>query len=384
MDENSNTDVIQEYFPKGLALGEAFCNREQERTVLQQNIKKGNHTLIKSPRKYGKTSLVMRVIQEINLPFGEADLFVTNTAKRAEQQILKAIKSIIRQVCSPLEQGLKIIRNYLSHVSPRWTIGTQGIDVALIPDESSDSATNIMEALMALENLLSQKQATAIIFIDEIQEIGKLTESKELEGAIRHVAQKMKNLVFIFSGSNRHLLTNMFEDDSRPLYKLCDKIVLTRISEEHYKKHLNKFAQKQWKNLLSEEIFYEVGKLTEWHSYYVNLLCSRLWCFDSLPTKDRILKIWEDLVQIDRVDVIKALNALSIGQQKILIEIALGYRSKLTGKEFLQKVNMSSSSVIEGIAVLEQQDYIEKRGNEYRLIDPLIKSAIKAHYANSN
>lgn len=384
MGTNSNTDAIKEYFPKGLALGETFCNREQERTTLKHNLEKGNHTLIKSPRKYGKTSLVMQVIQEINLPFGEADLFVTNTAKRAEQQILKAVKSIIRQVCSPLEQGLKIIRNYLSHVSPRWTIGTQGIDVALIPDESNDSATNIMEALMALENLLSQKKTTAIIFIDEIQEIGKLTESKELEGAIRHVAQKTKNLIFIFSGSNRHLLTNMFEDDLRPLYKLCDKIVLTRIVKEHYKKHLNKFARKQWQNSLSEEIFYEIGKLTEWHSYYVNLLCSRLWRFDSLPTKNRILKVWEELVQIDRVDVIKALNSLSVGQQKILIEIALGCQSKLTGKEFLHKVKMSSSSVIEGLAVLEQQDYIEKRAGEYKLIDPLIKSAIKVHYANGN
>jgi len=89
-------------------------------------------------------------------------------------------------------------------------------------------------------------------------------------------------------------------------------------------------------------------------------------------------------VQIDRIDVIRALNSLSIGQQKILIEIALGHRSKLTGKAFLQKVNMSSSSVIEGIAILEHLDYIEKNENEYRLIDPLFKFAINLHYANSN
>lgn len=381
---SDDTVLIREYFPKGLALGEAFCNREQERATLKYNIEKGNHTLIKSPRKYGKTSLVMRVMQEFNMPFGEADLFVTNTAKRAEQQILKTVKTIISKVCSPLEQGLKVIRDYLSHISPRWTIGTQGIDVVLIPDEGNDSATNIMEALMALERLLAQKKTTAVIFIDEIQEIGKLSESKALEGAIRHVAQKTKYLVFVFSGSNRHLLTNMFEDDSRPLYKLCDKIVVERIAKEHYKKHLNKFAQKQWEKSLSEEFFHEIEKLTEWHSYYVNLLCSKLWCFDSVPTKDRMLKVWEELVQIDRVDIIKALRSLSVGQQKILIEIALGYQSKLTGKEFLQKVNMSGSSVIEGVVVLEQQDYIEQKKDKYRLIDPLIKSAINMHYANNN
>ena len=88
----------EHYFPRGIASGDAFCNRKTERNRLIANIKAQQHTLIMSPRRYGKTSLVKYAVTEAKVLFGEADLFVAVDAKRIEQQILSGIKKIISEI----------------------------------------------------------------------------------------------------------------------------------------------------------------------------------------------------------------------------------------------------------------------------------------------
>jgi hypothetical protein len=181
--------------------------------------------------------------------------------------------------------------------SSSWVIGTQGVQLMLQPDKNNDSATNIKEALEALENILAKKKQKAVLFLDEIQEIGEVAEGKGIEGAIRHVAQKTKYLSLVFSGSNRHLLQSMFYDDGRPLYKLCDRIILQRISKDEYSKHLKKLANTRWQMALSEDTLNKIFELTECHPYYINTLCSKLWLtLDKAPKFDEVENAWQQLV----------------------------------------------------------------------------------------
>ena len=264
------------YFPRGIASGGAFCNRVKERKRLIGNISSKQHTLIMSPRRYGKTSLVKYAAYEAKFLFGEADLFVAIDAKHIEHQIMTGIKRIISQINTPLEQVLEILRQFFIKISAKWTVGTQGINIALIPAHEYDPATVIKEGLQALDDLLEKKQANAVFFLDEMQEIGEIAEGKGIEGALRHVAQQTKNLIFIFSGSNRHLLSTMFYDKARPLYKLCDRMILERISTEAYESHINKFILKKWNTPLTQDAFDTLVTLTQRHPFYINGLCRRI------------------------------------------------------------------------------------------------------------
>ena|SRR3990167_1053686 len=125
----------EHYFPRGIASGDAFCNRETDRKRLIANINTQQHALIMSPRRYGKTSLVKYAVDEAKILFGEADLFVAVDAKRIEQQMLSGIKKIINDINTPIIQLLEILRQYFISHSAKWTVGTQGINVALIPDQ---------------------------------------------------------------------------------------------------------------------------------------------------------------------------------------------------------------------------------------------------------
>ncbi len=373
------------YFPRGVAKGSAFCNRENERKRLISNIRSRQHTLIMSPRRYGKTSLVKYAVKEMGILYGEADLFIAVDAERIEQQILTAVKKIISEVSTSVEQVLETIRQYFKKTSTRWTVGTQGINIALIPENNQDPAITIMEALNALEDLLSKKNMQAVFFIDEVQEIGEIAEGKGIEGALRHVAQQTRFLSFIFSGSNRRLLANMFFDKARPLYKLCDRIILERIHESAYIKHMNKLARKRWGCDIDNDALETIFSLTERHPFYINGLCLHLWDanYERPPTIKDIHMYWTQMVKEERQEIMRELSALSMGQRKILIAISEGHIRELTGKAFLKQVNMTSSSVVEAVSVLEKRDYIEKLENDtYHIIDPLVATALRLYYGD--
>ncbi len=371
------------YFPRGIATGIAFCNREDERGRIIANLKSRQHTLVMSPRRYGKTSLVKYAVNELGMLSGEADLFVAVDAKRIEHQILSGIKRIIGGINSPVEQILEIIRAFFIKASAKWIVGTQGVTIALIPDINNDPATTIMEALQALEDLLSKKNLSAVLFLDEVQEIGEIAEGKGIEGALRHVAQQTQHLSFVFSGSNRHLLSNMFYDKARPLYKLCDRVILDRIDEPHYKAHLNKLSQKKWRSSLGDNTLNALFSLTERHPFYMNGLCLRLWesSLEESPTVNDVQIYWTKMMKEERQEIMRELSALSRGQRKVLIAIAEGANKELTGKVFLNQINLTSSSVVDAVKILEQRDYIEQNENgEYHLIDPLIRTAINIYF----
>lgn len=376
----------EELFPRGLAFGKAFCNRVSERKRLGQNIDHNQHTLLMSPRRYGKTSLVKFVLSELEYPFGEADLFIAIDAKRIEDHILVGIKAIFSQISSPLEQKIESIRNFFQKISAKWIVGTKGLQLALVPESGQDPASNVLEALQAIENLLSEKKQKAVLFIDEIQEIGEVAEGKAIEGAIRHVAQQSKYLILIFSGSNRHLLSKMFYDKSRPLYKLCDRIILDRIAPKDYIKHINALANKKWKSPLSDAVLNEIFQYTGCHPYFVNVLCRRLWEDENteLPTELDVKKKWFDFVREERAETLKEVSILSIGQRKIIITIANGTVRALTGKESLRNLNMTSSSVTQALKLLAEKDYIERlESSEYKIVDPIIKSTLQIHFGNN-
>lgn len=374
--------TYERFFPRGIAKKEAFCNRVAERKQLASYIEAKQHSLLISPRRYGKTSLIRYVIDEMNIAYGEADLFVAIDAKRIEHTILSGIKMIFNKTSNSLDQTLQIIRQYFNKSTSQWTIGTQGIHFALIPTQGSDPATNVMEALLALEYFLKHKKTRAVLFLDEVQEIGSVAEGKAIEGAIRHVAQESQYLSIVFSGSSRRLLSHMFFDKARPLYKLCHRITLHPISRQDYEMHLNKLAKMRWQKSLDPISLNSLFDLTDCHPFYVNNLCLRLWQsdFTEPPTVGQITLFWHEYVQEERLETGRELSFLSPGQRKILVAIAAGQTKNFMGKHFLNTIQMSGSSVSEALQILEQKDYIERQANEYHMIDPLIKASLNLYF----
>lgn len=372
-----------EIFPLGLATGEYFCNRVEERKWLSNHLKKHCHTLITSPRRYGKSSLVTVVLKSEKHIYAKIDYFVALNAKIIEEQLLAGVEELFTKTSGKVQQIINELKDYLKR--SQWVIGIRGVGLVLIPKEGSDPATNIKEALQALERYLAKKKKSAILFIDEFQELGILPEAKSIEGAIRHVAQESRYLTFVFSGSNRHILSNMFDDRSRPLYMLCNRIALERINEEDYIAFLNKFAIKTWGVKLPKDTCDEIFRVTERHPYYMNVLCNYLWENHEdnsvPPAAELVMKYWTNYVQTEKFRIAKELSNLSFGQRNVLTAIANGFVSQLTSRKFQQLINLSGASIVKILKNLEDGDFIgKKQDNTYFIIDPLLKFSLQLYY----
>lgn len=364
-----------DYFPLGLAKGKSFCNRIEEQRILRGYIDTTSPIVLFSPRRYGKSSLAIKVIENSKLPYEIIDLFIAKNAKTIEKYILSGVERLINKVITIPEQLIKFAKTALKNLDVKLIAGTNGISIEF-SSSFNDSAANILEALKTLDKILMQNKQRAILFIDEFQQIGSLAKDAGIEGALRHVAQQTQYIAFIFSGSNRHLLTQMFDDSNRPFYNLCHKIQLQRIDVKDYIKYLNNIGQKAWGDALSDEVLMEIFNCTERHPYYMNVLCGRIWINSKKPTKESVRQTWEEYIFEERSRVINELNNLTTNQYLVLNKIAHGQKDQLTGHIFLSEMKIPSSSMIQTLNYLEKYDYIYEENNEYLLIDPLIKSSL--------
>ncbi len=371
----------EKYFPLGLAVGEAFLGREQEQRLLSNNIKANRHTLLLSPRKYGKSSLVKHVIKKINYPAIDIDFFLISNSRSVESKILKGVRYLIKKLSDSPEHWLGTLTDYFRKINKQWTIGIKGFSLELIPDKYNDAAENILDALNAVEYVLKKKKQKAVLFIDEVQEIAKVEMNIALEGAIRHFAQEARRLTLIFSGSNRHMLEHMFGDNERPLYDLCERISVQRLMPEVYKPYLNKIAKLSWKQSLDKSVFNKIIELTECHPKTVYILCKKLWDQGSkqnkTPTVKTVKEVWLAYIEEKLKDTRNLLAKRSIGQVKLLTYIALGQYDNLTSKETQRNLDMTSSGIVQSLSTLEQSDYIERLADKsFRIIDPVLKSTL--------
>lgn len=365
----------RDYFPLGIATGYAFCNRTEETELLVNNIKNGKHTLLIATRRYGKSSLALHAIKLSKQPYVETDFYMASSEKIIESYILNGVVDLIGKALGSIEKLTASIKQYVKNLKPKLNIGTENIKLELSTEADSDPATNVKEGLLLLEKLLEEKKKHAVFLMDEFQSVGVIAQGKGIEAAIRHVAQKTKYLTIIFSGSNRKLLRSMFEDENRPLYKLCWKLSLKRISAEHYQKHLQLAAKEFWKKDLNNDALNQIISLSERHPFYLNKLCDRLWTYyeKKPPTADEVISTWNEILEEEKSDAVKEITLLSLGQKNVALMIAKNETDQFTSKKSILGLQMTSSSIITALEGLEEKDIIEKENDQYQIINPVVR-----------
>jgi uncharacterized protein len=360
-----------DYFPLGTARGGAFCNRQEELRYLTNNIMLLRPTLIMSPRRYGKTSLALRALETAGSIFAHIDFYRELDANDIAQSIIDGVGRLLGKIETKPKNLLRLASDFFSDLQVSFSMGSLGVSVELI--DKKKPAEKIQVVLKKLQQLLAKTNKKVVLFIDEFQRLADIEGSHSIEAVIRHEAQLAKNIAYVFSGSNRHLIEDMFFDSNRPFYKLCDTIRLKRISAEHYERYMQKAAKKRWGGSLSEAIIARILELTECHPYYVNLLCFKIWLQD-FPTLESVSAFWKQCVGENRSQIEREIDLLSLNQKKLIIGISrYGATNQATGRTFLNKIKLSSTSVVQALSTLIDKDYIYKDDlGYYRLLDPML------------
>lgn len=238
---------------------------------------------------------------------------------------------------------------------------------------ASDNTTPIDQVLKGLDEYAEKIQKKAVIVFDEFQQISQLNESHKVEALIRHAVERSTHITYLFSGSNRHMLGEMFSQQNRPLYRLCSLIQLSRIAESDYMKFIRTAAQTHWHAAIEVDSVEAILKVTERHPYYVNALCNELWFEDVPPSPNQVEQTWESYVFNHKSVVISDVIALSLNQKKILRALSFAAEPEPTGQAFAEKTHMNPASIRQALQMLILKDLVyENSESKYVVLDPAI------------
>ena len=322
-----------EEFPLGIATGIAFCNREEERTRLIQNIRSGRHTWIMARRRFGKSSLVAQVLFDMERARGAVrpatlDLLLSHDAESLDQMIRRTVGELSGRLLPRSLRPIRYLSGVFGSVRPEVVLTEDGVRIKLLKGEATPET--VVDALEGLNRIASRHKRRAVLVFDEFQQLGLIRGHAPLEAAIRHAAQAATHVTYVFLGSERHLLSELFEDPSRPLYQLCERLNLYRISEAHYVPFLVAASQRRWRQRISEQAIAAVFANTLRHPQYLNVLCGKLWQRPRTPSAATVDMEWEHYVQDERHRAVAAIVRLSANQRAVLSAVARAEKVETT------------------------------------------------------
>ena len=352
------------YYGEAVA-GEYFANRKQEIKSLCSDLERGQNVIIFSPRRYGKTSLIKRVLSilgERGVLIFYVDLYAVTSKKKF---IEIYARSIAQQIEPDLNKVAILLKNLLPRIIPKLVIKSEGLPQ--FEFEFKGTVKNISEILEdiyeAVPNYIGKKKKKAVVVFDEFQEILKL-EDDEIERTLRSHIQFHHDVAYVFMGSKKHLIFQLFNDENRPLYKSGRLFPLYKIKPEDFSPFIaRKFEEN--KIHIAASLISEILKITECHPYYAQLFCSVLWdrCIENgkVETGDLGPAISEAISRA-AAGYIEIFDSLS-NQQKRFLDALLREEdgANLYSREFILKNELGTPSTVQrAIKTLMLKGIIEK------------------------
>jgi AAA+ ATPase superfamily predicted ATPase len=364
-------------FPAGVALGETFCNRHQERENLFENIISNQHCVLVSPRRYGKTSLIMQTLKENKIPHCLIDFFPATHISFVRNAILSGVGHLLTQLLPFHKKIAHSLLIFFKNLNPRIVLSAMGKQVELSPHNTPEK--NIIEALMGLDETAKMLKTRVVMVFNEFPQIGNLKQGHEIETSVRHAVERSRWVTYIFSGSNRRLLTQMFNDKKRPLYHLCELIKLDRISREEFSKFTQTAAKKKWGRFFSEEVVKEILELTQCHTYYLNALCRRLWKLPAIPNVKQVEELWKKGINEQHSWISEDVGNLSVNQRLVLAALAYQPVQEPQGQAFCKLTGLTPASIKRALDTLLEKDFVFQNSQRfYQVLDPAILTYLRS------
>ena len=325
-----------------------FCDRDKETSWMVRTLENKAHILLTSPRRMGKTQLIRHVFEQApvrdNYYTFYTDIYPTTSLNELVLFLSKEIYSVL------VPKGKTVLNKFLAGLHS--LAGSFGYDPVSNTPTFNIKLGDIHSPELTLEEIfryLEQADKPCIFAIDEFQQIANYPE-KNVEATLRTHIQRMNNCLFIYAGSNRHVLENMFNSAAKPFYNSAEQIYLDRIPKDIY----TVFVEKQFANAnrrITSEAASHAYDLFEGHTYYVhNVLHNAFAYIDSDKTINEadINKTLSDILEEKGRTFASVMNQLNYQQKETLVAIAKeGKASGVTSVAYVKKHALKSPSSVQ-------------------------------------
>lgn len=351
-----------------------FIGRKTEIRRLKMNFEEGINTILISPRRWGKTSLVRKVCEEVDRD-RVIPVFVDIFKCKTEYEFYNALaEAVLKQTASKAELWMDNARDFIARLSPK---------VSFSPEPNSEFAlslgispkTHTPEEILSLPEEIAQKrQKRIVVCIDEFQQIGEMADSISIQKRLRSVWQHQKLTSYCLFGSKKHTMMNVFQKRNMPLYQFGDFKFLDKIPTETWVEYIVQHFKDRHRTISTEQAA-KICQLVDNYSSYVQQLS---WLVFSLidegqaVTEDHLEQGVLDLLNSQEQLFMQQIEPLTAYQMNFLRCILSGHHDDFGEAAVREEFQLGSVSNITRLkAALVDKDIVEMSGKRYYITDPV-------------
>ena len=359
--------------------GDTFTDRKEETNRLKMNFLYGVNTILISPRRMGKTSLVEKVSSMVeceSLKIAKIDAF----GCRSENDFINAFATaVVRATSTKWEEWIENTKTFLSRFIPKISIGQDPLSDFSIALEYNKSNTVTEDILQLPETIAKQKGIKIVICIDEFQQIADFPDSLTFQKKLRSIWQLQRNVSYCLYGSKKHMMETMFQSQSHPFYRFGDIFYLNKIAESDWVEFIcNRF--KVTGKEISPELATEICSVTDRYSSYVQQLSWLVWLRTTFrATKEDVEYGIDHMLDACEPLFIQQTESLSSYQMNFLQALTDGVTTGFTRSEVLNNYQLGTAANISRLkkALMEKDLIALTAPKKLQISDPILALWLK-------
>lgn len=365
-----------------IATEKNFTDRKLETANLVQNFSSLINTIIISPRRWGKSSLVNKAAklameQDSKLRICHIDLF---NVRNEENFYSLLAQNVIAATSSKWEEAVENAKSFLSHLVPKISIGSDPTNEVSIDFDWETVKQNPDEVLDLAEKIAKKKGLKIVICVDEFQNIAEFTDPDYFQKKLRSHWQQHQSVAYCLYGSKRHMMMEVFTNSSKPFYKFGNLIFLNKIDTPYLVDFFNsRFADTG--KAINEDAANLIAKLVDNHPYYAQQLAQQSWLRTMKVCTVEI--VWEAhaaLVEQLSLLFVTITEKLTTQQLNYLKALIAGEKA-ITSTDVMHRYQISSTtSIARSKATLIKNDILDNKAGKISFQDPIYAYWLKTEY----
>ena len=354
--------------------GDNFTDRELETSRLMLNFKNGVNSILISPRRMGKTSLVKKVqslMKESQTKVIYMDIYKCRTEYDFYEKYASAI---IQSTATRMEQMIETAKQFLVSITPKITYSPEPNTDFSLSLGISPQAHTPEEILELPERIATEKGYNIVVCIDEFQQLGEIPDSVTVQKCIRSVWQHHRHTSYCLFGSKKHLMSQLFYSRNMPFYQFGDMFFLKKIPTEKWVPFIISRFNASGKQI-SAELAEKIATTADNYPAYVQQLAWNVFAqTEKTVTEESFQAGMEATVAQASPLFVEMTASLSSYQLNFIRAICLGYHNDFGKKEVTSRFSLGTRSNLPKLKQsLTDREIIETTEEGIFLADPLFQ-----------
>lgn len=362
--------------------GDFFYDRKEESMRIVTTLTNGNNMVLFAPRRYGKTSLVFRVVEQLEAQ-GYNCVYFDFLPVYSIETFVSYYISAIEKKQNNLQRLVQTITNVVKSVRPKLTFDSRGNPEFGIDLTESTVSIQTLSDVLDLPEKLAQPEKKTIVIFDEFQEITKLNKYG-FESLLRSKIQQQQQVNYLFLGSRTHLLSDMFNNKNRAFYNSASHMQLGTLPHEDTIAYLQaKFGLSAIK-IEPDEALYLIEQSGD-IPYYIQLLAAEIWQYmitsQTQVTTEIVDTCAKQIVELKQDYYYELFDRQSVMQKQLLIALVHSGEN-IFSTAYTKRFRLSAASTTQkSVFVLMDSGIIDKTDQTYFISDPFFKRFLQ-NYAS--